>query len=148
MNKYLATYAATALVLFMLDVLWIGGLAKSMYQEGIGHLMAEQPRLGVAALFYALYPVGLLVFVVAPRGVTDGWSVTLMHAALFGLVAYATYDLTNLATAGQWVWRYWTWHGDVWRAAQPLRQASWRFSVLHKNIGWRPPNKRNKLLKT
>ncbi len=68
MNKYLATYAATALVLLMLDVLWIGGLAKSMYQEGIGHLMAEQPRLGVAALFYALYPVGLLVFVVAPGG--------------------------------------------------------------------------------
>jgi uncharacterized membrane protein len=102
MNKYLATYAATALVLFMLDVLWIGGLAKSMYQEGIGHLMAEQPRLGVAALFYALYPVGLLVFVVAPRGVTDGWSVTLVHAALFGLVAYATYDLTNLATLKGW----------------------------------------------
>ncbi len=68
MNKYLATYAATALVLLMLDVLWIGGLAKSLYQEGIGHLMAEQPRLGVAALFYALYPVGLLVFVVAPGG--------------------------------------------------------------------------------
>jgi len=102
MNKYLATYAATALVLLMLDVLWIGGLAKSMYQEGIGHLMAEQPRLGVAALFYALYPVGLLVFVVAPRGVTDGWSVTLVHAALFGLVAYATYDLTNLATLKGW----------------------------------------------
>ncbi|WNO04990.1 DUF2177 family protein [Rhodoferax mekongensis] len=102
MNKYLATYAATALVLLMLDVLWIGGLAKSMYQEGICHLMAEQPRWGVAALFYALYPVGLLVFVVAPRGVTDGWSVTLLHAALFGLVAYATYDLTNLATLKGW----------------------------------------------
>lgn len=102
MNKTLATYAATALVLLMLDVLWIAGLAKSMYQEGIGHLMAEQPRWGVAALFYALYPVGLLVFVVAPRGVTDGWSVTLVHAALFGLVAYAAYDLTNLATLKGW----------------------------------------------
>jgi len=102
MNKYLATYAATALVLLVLDVLWIGGLAKSLYQEGIGHLMAEQPRLGVAALFYALYPAGLLVFVVAPRGVTDSWPVTLVRAALFGLVAYATYDLTNLATLKGW----------------------------------------------
>ena len=102
MKKHFAAYAATALVLLMLDVLWISGLAQSLYQEGIGHLMAEQPRLGVAALFYALYPVGLLVFVVAPRGVTDGWSVTLVHAALFGLVAYATYDLTNLATLKGW----------------------------------------------
>lgn len=102
MNKHLAAYAATALVLLMLDVLWIGGLAQSLYQEGIGHLMAEQPRLGVAALFYALYPIGLLVFVVAPRGVTDDWPATLLRGALFGLVAYATYDLTNLATLKGW----------------------------------------------
>ena len=102
MKKHLAAYAATALVLLMLDVLWIGGLAQSLYQEGIGHLMAEQPRLGVAALFYALYPIGLLVFVVAPRGVTDDWPATLLRGALFGLVAYATYDLTNLATLKGW----------------------------------------------
>ena len=102
MKKHLAAYAATALVLLMLDVLWIGGLAQSLYQKGIGHLMAEQPRLGVAALFYALYPMGLLVFVVAPRGVTDDWPATLLRGALFGLVAYATYDLTNLATLRDW----------------------------------------------
>ena len=102
MKKHLAAYAATALVLLMLDVLWIGGLAQSLYQEGIGHLMAEQPRLGVAALFYALYPIGLLVFVVAPRGVTDDWPATFLRGALFGLVAYATYDLTNLATLKGW----------------------------------------------
>ena len=102
MKKHLVAYAATALVLLMLDVLWIGGLAQSLYQEGIGHLMAEQPRLGVAALFYALYPIGLLVFVVAPRGVTDDWPATLLRGALFGLVAYATYDLTNLATLKGW----------------------------------------------
>jgi uncharacterized membrane protein len=89
-------------VLLILDVLWIGGLAQSLYQEGIGHLMAEQPRLGVAALFYALYPIGLLVFVVAPRGMTDDWPATLLRGALFGLVAYATYDLTNLATLKGW----------------------------------------------
>ncbi|MDZ7890246.1 MAG: DUF2177 family protein [Rhodoferax sp.] len=102
MKKHLAAYAATALVLLTLDVLWIGGLAQSLYQEGIGHLMAEQPRLGVAAVFYALYPMGLLVFVVAPRGVTDDWPSTLLRGALFGLVAYATYDLTNLATLKGW----------------------------------------------
>lgn len=102
MNKYLAAYAATALLLLALDFLWIGVLAQSLYQEGIGQLMAEQPRWGVAALFYALYPAGLLVFVVAPRGVSDGWPSTLVHGAFFGLVAYAAYDLTNLATLKDW----------------------------------------------
>lgn len=102
MNKYVATYAATTLVLLALDGLWIGVVAKSLYQNGIGHLMAAQPRLGVAALFYLLYPVGLLLFVVAPQGVSGSWTSTLVHGALFGFFAYATYDLTNLATLRDW----------------------------------------------
>lgn len=102
MNKYVATYAATALLMVALDLLWIGVLAKALYQNGIGHLMAAEPRLGVAALFYALYPLGLLLFVVAPQGSSMGWTSTLVHGALFGLLAYATYDLTNLATLKDW----------------------------------------------
>lgn len=102
MNKYVATYAATALLLLALDLLWIGVLAKALYQNGIGHLMAAEPRLGVAALFYALYALGLVLFVVAPQGASGSWTSTLVHGALFGLVAYATYDLTNLATLKDW----------------------------------------------
>lgn len=102
MNKYVATYAATALLLLALDLLWIGVLAKTLYQNGIGHLMATEPRLGVAALFYALYALGLVVFVVAPQGSSGSWPSTLVHGALFGLMAYATYDLTNLATLKDW----------------------------------------------
>ncbi len=102
MNKYVATYAATALLLLALDLLWIGVLAKALYQNGIGHLMAAEPRLGVAALFYALYALGLVLFVVAPQGASCSWTSTLVHGALFGLVAYATYDLTNLATLKDW----------------------------------------------
>lgn len=102
MNKYVATYAATALLLLALDFLWIGVLAKALYQSGIGHLMAAEPRLGVAALFYALYPLGLVLFVVAPQGRSMGWPGTLVQGALFGLFAYATYDLTNLATLKDW----------------------------------------------
>lgn len=102
MNKYVATYAATALLLLALDLLWIGVLAKAQYQDGIGHLMATEPRLGAAALFYALYPVGLVLFAVAPQGSSGSWASTLVHGALFGLFAYATYDLTNLATLKGW----------------------------------------------
>ena len=102
MNKYVGTYAATALLLLALDLLWIGVVAKALYQNGIGHLMAAEPRLGVAAVFYAVYALGLVLFVVAPQGASASWTSTLVHGALFGLFAYATYDLTNLATLKDW----------------------------------------------
>lgn len=101
MPKYLAAYAATALVMLVLDAIWLGLIAAPLYQQGIGHLMAPQPRLGVAALFYLLYPLGIVVFAVAARP-PGAWQPTLLAGALFGFFAYATYDLTNLATLKGW----------------------------------------------
>lgn len=72
MNKYLAAYAATAVVMLALDALWLGVVARPVYQSGIGHLMAEQPNLPVAMLFYAVYALGLVVFAVAPNGAAAG----------------------------------------------------------------------------
>ena len=102
MLRYLATYAAIAVVMIALDLLWLGVIAKPLYQQGIGHLMAEQPNVPVAALFYALYALGLLVLAVLPNAAEPGWRKTLVTAALFGFFAYATYDLTNLATLKGW----------------------------------------------
>ena len=102
MTRYLATYAAIAVVMIALDLLWLGVIAKPLYQQGIGHLMAEQPNVPVAALFYALYALGLLVLAVLPNAAEPGWRKTLVTAALFGFFAYATYDLTNLATLKGW----------------------------------------------
>ena len=101
MHKHLATYAATALAMLVLDALWLGLIAAPLYQQGIGHLMAPQPRLGVAALFYLLYPLGIVIFAVAARP-AGAWRPTLLAGALFGFFAYATYDLTNLATLKGW----------------------------------------------
>lgn len=102
MTRYLAAYAATAIVMVALDLLWLGVIARSVYQQGIGHLMAEQPNIPVAVLFYAVFALGLMFFAVAPFGVGAGWSRTIVAAALFGFFAYATYDLTNLATLRNW----------------------------------------------
>ena len=102
MQKYFAAYAAAALLMVVLDVIWIGFIAKPLYQEGIGHLMASQPRLDAALLFYAVYALGLVMFVIAPQGHSVDWQSTLVRGALFGLVAYATYDLSNLATLRDW----------------------------------------------
>jgi uncharacterized membrane protein len=102
MNRLVAAYLATAVAMIVLDLLWLGAIAKPLYQQGIGHLMAAQPRLAAAAAFYALYAMGLLVFVIAPQADAPGWGRTLAMGALFGLVAYATYDLSNLATLRDW----------------------------------------------
>ena len=105
MNRYVAAYAGTAIVMVVLDLLWLGVVAKPMYQQGIGHLMAERPVIPVAVLFYLLYAVGVVVFAVAPQlapAALRGWGETLVMAALFGFFAYATYDLTNLATLKGW----------------------------------------------
>ena len=102
MNKYFAAYAGTAIVMVLLDLLWLGVIAKPLYQQGIGHLMAERPNIAVAVLFYALYAAGIVIFAVTPQSGGSGWITTLVMAALFGFFAYATYDLTNLATLRDW----------------------------------------------
>lgn len=101
MTKYLASYAATMISMLAIDLLWIGVIAKPLYQSGIGHLMAAQPNLVAALLFYLLFPLGLLLFAVLPTA-GSGWGRTLATGALFGFFAYATYDLTNLATLKGW----------------------------------------------
>jgi uncharacterized membrane protein len=102
MTKFLVAYAVTITVMLVLDVLWIGVIAKPLYQQGIGHLMAEQPRLGVAVGFYLMYAVGLVVFAVNQGGSAGDWKSAMLYGALFGFFAYATYDLTNLATLRNW----------------------------------------------
>ena len=102
MSRFLATYGVVFAVLLVLDALWLGIVAKSFYQQSIGHLMAESPRLGVAALFYIGYPLGVTIFAVWPYAGQPGLTTALMMGALFGLFAYGTYDLTNLATLKGW----------------------------------------------
>lgn len=102
MNKYLTTYGATLVVMLLIDLLWLGVIAKPLYQQGIGHLMAEKPNLVAAAFFYLLYPVGIVIFAIAPDAASASWLKTFTAGALFGFFAYATYDLTNLATLKNW----------------------------------------------
>lgn len=101
-SRCLIAFATTATVMILLDLLWLGVLARPLYQQGIGHLMAERPIWPVAVLFYAVYALGLVVFAVSPQTLDTRWAVVLGSAALFGFVAYATYDLSNLATLKGW----------------------------------------------
>ena len=101
MLKYLAVYIVVAVTILVIDMVWLRGIATSWYQEGLGHLMAPKPDLLAAGIFYLLYPLGLVIF-----GVVPNEDSTLLKAvgmgALFGFFAYATYDLSNLATLRDW----------------------------------------------
>lgn len=98
MMKLLITYLATTVVMLMIDLVWLGFIAKPIYQQGIGHLMAAKPNIAAAIFFYALFPVGLMIFAILPETASTSWQRTAMLGALFGFFTYATYDLTNLAT--------------------------------------------------
>lgn len=102
MFKFLPAYIATMLVMFMLDVVWLSVLAKPMYQQGIGHLMATKPNLMFAALFYLVFVLGLMWFAIAPNRHEMGVKNTFIAAAIFGFFVYASYDLTNLALLKDW----------------------------------------------
>lgn len=102
MAYYFKLYFATLVVFLAVDLVWLGLVARSFYQKQIGFLMAPATNWTAAIIFYLLFIFGLLFFVVLP-GLREGaLGATLLRAALYGLITYATYDLTNLATLKDW----------------------------------------------
>ena len=82
----------------VLDFLWLGFVAKNLYASELGKLLLEKPNMSAAIAFYIVYIIGVVVLVINPALATGSLWSALGYGALFGLVAYATYDLTNLAT--------------------------------------------------
>jgi uncharacterized membrane protein len=99
---FLKLYCIALPIFFGMDMVWLGVVAKSFYTKQIGLLMAPKVNWVAAILFYLLFLVGLVVFVIAPAVEKDSWVRAIMLGALFGLISYATYDLTNLATLKDW----------------------------------------------
>lgn len=102
MGYYLKLYLATLVAFFAIDLVWLGLVARSFYNKHLGFLMAPKVNWPAALIFYLLFVVGILVFAVLPGLEAGSLRTTLLRAALFGLIAYATYDLTNLATLKDW----------------------------------------------
>jgi uncharacterized membrane protein len=102
MTKLPAAWGAALITMMVLDALWLGLIAKPLYQQGIGHLMADQPLIPAAVAFYLVYATGIVAFTVWPQLSTPGLARAALLGAGFGLVAYATYDLSNLATLRGW----------------------------------------------
>jgi len=95
-------YAIALPVFFAIDMVWLGLVAKNFYRAQIGELMKTDINWIAAIIFYLIFIAGLVVFVIAPAMEKNSWTHAVLFGALFGLVCYATYDLTNLAVAKDW----------------------------------------------
>lgn len=102
MISYLAAYLGAAIVFLAIDFVWLTRIARQFYFEKIGDLLLERPNLGAAAAFYAVYVIGIVFFAVAPAIRSGSGLTAIGHGMLFGLLAYATYDMTNYATLKNW----------------------------------------------
>jgi uncharacterized membrane protein len=100
---FIKTLVATAIPMLLLDFVWLSTMAPRFYRNYIGDILAKQPNYIAAGIFYVIYVIGVAYFIVYPavQGNLVWWHVAL-RGALFGFVAYATYDLTNQATLIQW----------------------------------------------
>lgn len=99
---FIKLYAIALPVFFAIDMIWLGVVAKNFYRSQIGTLMKQDVNWAAAIIFYLIFIAGLVVFVIAPSMEKGSWKHALLFGALFGLVCYATYDLTNLAVAKDW----------------------------------------------
>jgi uncharacterized membrane protein len=95
-------YLITLGVFFLIDMVWLGVVAKNFYRKHLGYLMGPTVVWPAAILFYLLFIAGLVVFAVRPGLAAGAPLKALLLGAFLGLVAYATYDLTNLATVKDW----------------------------------------------
>ena len=89
-------------VFVAIDMIWLVLVAKNFYQEKIGFLMKPDINWVAAIIFYLLFIAGLAIFVISPAVIKHSWVHALLFGALFGLITYSTYDLTNLATLKDW----------------------------------------------
>ena len=103
-RELLVAYGVALVIFLVLDAIWLTSMLERLYRPALGHLLAPQVSLPPAILFYLLYVAGIVGFAVAPALEAHGARIALLHGAALGLLAYATYDLTNQATLPGWPW--------------------------------------------
>lgn len=97
MLKYFGVYLSFLIALVAIDLVWLLGIAKNLYREQMGDLMASEPKLAAGLAFYLIYALGVCIFVILPALSKQSLIYALQYGALFGFFCYMTYDLTNLA---------------------------------------------------
>ena len=102
MARYISVYLIALVIFLVIDLVWLGFVARDFYRSRMGSLMLDKPNWGVALGFYAVYVIGLIYFAVAPAMAAQSPSLALINGALFGFFAYLTYEATNMAVLKGW----------------------------------------------
>ena len=102
MKPFMMAWGVTAVVFLVIDAIWLGVIAASFYRRELGGLMLDQPKLGIAALFYVGYTFAIVLLAAAPAARSDSLVQAFLYGAVLGLAAYGTYDITNLSTLKNW----------------------------------------------
>ncbi len=102
MWEFIKTYIVAFVVFFVIDIIWLAVVAKDLYQKELGYIMRAKPNVLAAAIFYLIFILGVVFFVINPAVEKNSWTYALFVGMFFGLIAYSTYDLTNLATLEGW----------------------------------------------
>ena len=102
---YAAAYVCTLVIFTGIDFVWLSAMASYLYQPILGDMLAPQPRMLPAVIFYLFYAGGLTYLAVRPGLKARSARLALVNGAVLGFTAYATYDLTNQATLRDWPWR-------------------------------------------
>lgn len=100
--NFVKMYVIALIVFIAIDAIWLGLIAKNLYQKEIGHLMSDSVNYVAALIFYLLFLVGLVYFVINPAIIDRNITKLIISGILFGIITYSTYDLTNLATLKDW----------------------------------------------
>ena len=102
---YPIAYIVSLLTMAAFDFVWLTNTSAILYRRDLGALLAQEPRMVPAVIFYLAYAAGIVIFAVRPALAAADWRVAALYGGLFGFFAYATYDLTNFATMKVWTLR-------------------------------------------
>ncbi|NLC67112.1 MAG: DUF2177 family protein [Clostridium sp.] len=100
--EIIRNYGIALVAFFLVDIVWLGVVARKLYDKYIGHLRADKTNWSAAIIFYLLYVLSLVFIVINPALEKESIMYAFLGGGLFGIITYSTYDLTNLATLKDW----------------------------------------------
>ncbi len=100
--EYLISYVVSLILFLLIDAIWIKSVMRPIFERNVGAIMLDQPRMGAPLSFFMLYLGGLFFFAVAPAVEAQSWQTAALHGGLLGVIAYGTYETTNLSTLKGW----------------------------------------------
>ena len=114
-KQLIISFIFVSTIFLIIDVIWLSITVKSIYKPNLGNLLNDKPVLWAAVLFYIIYMIGLTLIIIKPALASNSVLQAFWTVVIFGIVAYGTYNLTNMATVKNWssiiVWIDMLWGG-------------------------------------